>query len=151
VLNHIVDILLVQLVRGWLTIGGGDGGASWLAALTDPIVGPGLTATHASPDRDWTVTVLAHQIGISRATLARRFANRAGDSPGAYLRSWRVDLAARRLCATETRSRLSHDLSDYTAEYAFNRAFARDRGMPPGRYRHAARSWTPTLLEQPAT
>jgi hypothetical protein len=39
VLNHLVDILLVQLVRAWLTLGSGDGGASWLAALT-AIVGP---------------------------------------------------------------------------------------------------------------
>jgi transcriptional regulator GlxA family with amidase domain len=151
VLNHIVDILLVQLVRAWLTLGGGDGGASWLAALTDPIVGPALTATHASPDRDWTVTVRAHQIGISRTTLARRFANRVGDSPGAYLRSWRVDLAARRLRDTEDPVAVIARSVGCTSEYAFNRAFARDRGMPPGRYRHAARSWTPTLVEQPAT
>ena len=30
----------------------------------------------------------------------------------------------------------------YTSEYAFNRAFSRTHGTPPGRYRHTARIQT---------
>ena len=30
----------------------------------------------------------------------------------------------------------------YTSEYAFNRAFSRTHGTPPGRYRHTARTQT---------
>jgi AraC-like DNA-binding protein len=61
-------------------------------------------------------------------------------APGAYLTSWRMDLAARRLRDTdESAGAIARSLG-YTSEYAFNRAFARARNMPPGRYRTASQA-----------
>ncbi len=72
---------------------------------------------------------------ISRATLARRFTESVGEPPLAYLSRWRMQLAAQRLKHTsETVETIARDVG-YTSEYAFNRAFARHRGQPPGRYR----------------
>jgi AraC-like DNA-binding protein len=42
-------------------------------AGTDPVAGPALAVLHTQPSRDWTVPSLAAAIGVSRATLARRF------------------------------------------------------------------------------
>jgi AraC-like DNA-binding protein len=49
-----------------------------------------------------------------------------------------MDLAARRLRdTTDPVEAIARDVG-YTSEYAFNRAFRRHRGQPPGRYRRAA-------------
>jgi len=141
VLDRIVDILLVQLLRAWLATGPAQGGTpSWLSALTDPVAGPALAVLHTQPGRDWTIPSLAAAIGVSRATLARRFPAQVGCTPAAYLTRWRMDLAAVRLRDTDdTVGAVARSLG-YTSEYAFNRAFTRDRRIPPGRYRTRSRA-----------
>ena len=141
VLNRIVDILLVQLLRAWLDSGPAHAHtASWLSALTDPVAGPALAVLHNQPGYDWTVTSLAAAIGVSRATLARRFPAQVGATPAAYLTRWRMDLAAQRLRDTDdTVSAIARSLG-YTSEYAFNHAFTRTRRIPPGRYRTESRA-----------
>ena len=138
--NRLVDILLVQVLRIWLTTSAsGTGPASWLSALADPVAGPALAALHAQPGRPWTVESLAASAGVSAATLARRFTAMVGQPPAAYLTSWRMDLAAQRLRDTDdTVGAIARSLG-YTSEYAFNRAFTRHRQTPPGRYRAQAR------------
>jgi AraC-like DNA-binding protein len=140
VLNRIMDILFVQLLRAWLDSGPAQAPpASWLGALTDPVAGTALAALHADPGRDWTAASLAAAIGVSRATLARRFLARVGDTPAGYLTRWRMDLAAQRLRDTDDTVGVIARSLGYTSEYAFNRAFARARGTPPGRYRSRSR------------
>ena len=141
VLNRIVDILLVQLLRAWLDSGQAhDRTASWLSALTDPVAGPALAVLHNQPGRDWTIPSLAAAIGVSRATLARRFPAQVGATPAAYLTRWRMDLAAQRLRDTDdTVGAIARSLG-YTSEYAFNHAFTRARRIPPGRYRTQSRT-----------
>lgn len=134
VLNRVVDILLVQLLRAWLDTADPQP-TSWLGALTDPVAGPALTALHTRPGQPWTVDTLATHTGVSAATLTRRFLARVGDTPAAYLTRWRMDLAAQRLRdTTDTVGLIARSLG-YTSEHAFNRAFTRTRGTPPGRYR----------------
>jgi AraC-like DNA-binding protein len=83
--------------------------------------------------------VLARRVGVSRSTLNRRFLTEVGRPPADYLTAWRLELAARRLrSGDEPVSVVAHGVG-YTSEYAFNRAFARCHGLPPGRYRTAAR------------
>src|SRR5215468_7512059 len=144
VLNRIVDILLVQLLRAWLGTGSGHPRtASWLTALTDPVAGPALAVLHTQPGRDWTIPSLAAATGVSRATLARRFPAQVGCTPAAYLTRWRMDLAAVRLRDTDdTVGAIARSLG-YTSEYAFNRAFTRERHLPPGRYRTHSRATGP--------
>ena len=144
VLDRIVDILLVQLLRAWLATDPAQARTpSWLSALTDPVAGPALAVLHTQPGRDWTILSLAAAIGVSRATLARRFPAQVGCTPAAYLTRWRMDLAAVRLRDTDdTVGAVARSLG-YTSEYAFNRAFTRDRRIPPGRYRTHSRAAQP--------
>ena len=81
---------------------------------------------------------LAREAAVSRATLARRFPAVLGEAPAAYLTRWRMDLAARRLRDSDDSSSRSPAVG-YTSVYAFSRAFRRARGVPPGRFRAAAR------------
>jgi AraC-like DNA-binding protein len=63
-----------------------------------------------------------------------------GEPPLAYLSRWRMRIAAQRLKhTTETVESIAHTVG-YTSEYAFNRAFSRHQGHPPGRYRRLAQA-----------
>ena len=115
-----------------------------LRALSDDVVAPALAALHADPARDWTLQTLAGAAAVSRATLARRFTAAVGESPGAHLTRWRMDLAARRLRDTDDPVAVVARSVGYTSEYAFSRAFSTARSLPPGRYRTCRRGPVPT-------
>lgn len=145
-LDHVVNVLLIQVLRAWMA-GRGPGRLepSWLRGLTDPVTRVALAELHGDPARPWTIGDLARRSGVSRATLARRFATEVGHTPAEYLTGWRMQLAARRLrTADDPVGAIARGVG-YTSEYAFNRAFARHVGEPPGRYRAAYRrgeDWT---------
>jgi AraC-like DNA-binding protein len=135
---RLIDVLLIHVVRAWLRAHA-EGDASWLVALRDPVAARALALLHERPDDAWTVERLAQEVSVSRATLSRRFTELVGEPPLGYLTRWRMDLAAKRLRDTDdTLAAIAGDVG-YTSEYAFARAFARERGEPPGRYRRRAR------------
>jgi AraC-like DNA-binding protein len=139
VLNRLVDVLLVQLLRAWVADADGeDALPSWLGALRDPLVGRAVAHIHEDPARPWTTATLADAIAVSRATLSRRFPAAVGETPGAYLARWRMDLAASRLAHTDQPLEVIAESVGYTSVHAFNRAFRRARGTPPGRFRATA-------------
>ncbi|WP_432835485.1 cupin domain-containing protein [Dactylosporangium sp. CA-092794] len=138
-LDRLVDILLIQLLRVWLD-SGSPPDMSWWGVLRDPLLLNAVTRIHARPARDWTTEALAQEVAVSKSTLNRRFIAVTGDSPGAYLTRWRMDLAARRLRDTDDTLETIAESIGYTSVYAFSRAFRRERHLPPARYRTAARS-----------
>jgi AraC-like DNA-binding protein len=142
VLNRLVDILLVQLLRVWLSGRPPEAQGSWLGVLGDPVVSVALTRLHEDPARAWTTDLLAAELAISRSTLTRRFRTVTGETPGGYLTRWRMDLATVRLRDTDdTLDNIARSVG-YTSVYAFSRAFRRARRQAPGQYRTGAR--TPT-------
>ena len=107
----------------------------WLAAAKDPIVGSALALLHREPFNDWTLEGLAAEAGTSRSVLAERFARYLGDAPLTYLARWRLQLASRLLETTrKTIQQVATDVG-YDSEASFNRAFKREFGNPPARYR----------------
>lgn len=131
--TRLIDLLLVHVTRWWIASGAGD--ASWMRALRDPATAEVIAAIHADPGHPWTVDELAARVHLSRATLARKFTEEVGEPPHAYLTRWRMAVAARRLRdGTDPVESVARAVG-YSSEYAFNRAFARHHGTPPGRYR----------------
>lgn len=111
------------------------GQRGWLAATRDPVVGAALAAIHRHPKRRWTAAELAGHAAVSRSVLNERFARFLGEPPLTYLARWRLQLAARALETTE-QSVLEVGMDvGYQSEAAFNRAFKREFGLPPARYR----------------
>ena len=107
----------------------------WLAAAKDPIVGAALALLHRKPFRDWTLEGLAAEAGTSRSVLSERFARYLGDPPLTYLARWRLQLASRLLETTrKTIQQIATEVG-YDSEASFNRAFKREFGNPPARYR----------------
>ena len=135
---RLIDLLLIHAVRTW-SAAPATAAPSWLRALNDPVVARVLAVAARAPRRArGRSSALAAEVHLSRATLARRFTELVGEPPLTYLTRWRMDLAARRLKdTTDPVEAIAHGVG-YTSEYAFNRAFRRHRGQPPGRYRRAA-------------
>jgi AraC-like DNA-binding protein len=133
---RLLDLLLIHVVRAWLHADPGEPPTpSWLHGLRDPLTARTLALLHEQPGRNWTVESLAAAVNVSRATLARRFTQHVGEPPLGYLTRWRIELAARKLRTTTlSTNTIARDVG-YTSQYAFNRAFTRVRGVPPGRYR----------------
>lgn len=114
-----------------------DEQTGWLAAARDATAGRALALLHREPAREWTIDVLAHEVGASRSTLVERFSQLLGEPPMTYLARWRLNQGAK-LLETTTRAiiEIAGDVG-YESEAAFNRAFKREFGVPPGRYRRA--------------
>jgi AraC-like DNA-binding protein len=112
-----------------------EGETGWFAGARDVEVGKALTLLHHQPAHPWTVAELARQAGLSRTVLAERFRHFLGDSPMAYLTRWRLRLGARALAATSRSVAQIAAEVGYESEAAFNRAFKREYGLPPARYR----------------
>jgi transcriptional regulator GlxA family with amidase domain len=107
----------------------------WLAGARDPIVGKSLGLLHGRVAHPWTIADLADEVGISRSALVERFTRYLSEPPMTYLTRWRLQLAAQSLKKT---SRGLADIATaigYESEAAFSRAFKREFGQPPGRYR----------------
>jgi AraC-like DNA-binding protein len=107
----------------------------WLAGARDPVVGRSLALLHGRVAHPWTIAALADEVGISRSALVERFSRYLCEPPMAYLTRWRLQLAAESLQKT---SRGVADIATdvgYQSEAAFSRAFRREFGQPPGRYR----------------
>ncbi len=109
----------------------------WLAAARDPAIGRALASMHREPTRAWTVAELAKRAGVSRTLFARRFVDVLDQTPLAYLASWRLWLAATRLRSGDDPIHEVALAVGYESEAAFNRAFKREFGLPPARYRKA--------------
>jgi AraC-like DNA-binding protein len=137
---RLIDMLLIASIRHWIAEAPDPDGSSWLRALRDPQIARVIALLHDRPGEAWTLEALAREVHVSRATLARRFADLVGEPPLTYLARWRMHLAAQRLkYSTDTVDTIARAVG-YTSEFAFNRAFARHRGEPPGRYRRLARA-----------
>ncbi|GGS89287.1 AraC family transcriptional regulator [Streptomyces violaceus] len=139
VLERLLDLLLIGVLREWLT--GPDADApAWFRAGGDPVVGSVLRLIHGEPGRPWTVAALAREAGVSRATLARRFTDVVGMPPMAYLTGRRIDVAADLLVESDATIDTVARQVGYGSGFAFSAAFKRARGISPQRHRANARN-----------
>lgn len=82
-----------------------------------------------------TVTSLARTVGLSRQAFARRFVAATSASPLRYLTRLRLERAAELLVDSNAGLAEIATGVGYDSEFAFNRAFRRHHGTPPGRFR----------------
>ncbi|GAA5119621.1 AraC family transcriptional regulator [Alloalcanivorax gelatiniphagus] len=129
---RLADILVVQVVRGWLESGAQDRG--WVAGLRDPQVGRALAAFHAEPGAPWTLASLAAAAGMSRSAFSDRFRETLGEPAMGYVTAWRMDLAARLVRERGLPLARVAERVGYQSEAAFNRAFRRAHKMTPGAF-----------------
>lgn len=134
VLARLSEVLFAEAIRRYMDeIPPANSG--WLAALRDRYIGQTLSLLHEQPAYPWTVEKLARKVGLSRSALGQRFNALIGAPPMQYLTRWRISLAATQLRESNVSIlRVATDVG-YESEGAFNRAFKRELGLPPGTWR----------------
>jgi len=76
-------------------------------------------------------------VALSRAVFAARFSRLVGEPPIKYLTRWRMHRATRLLKNNLEVDKIAA-LLGYESAVAFRKAFKREVGMPPARYRKYA-------------
>jgi AraC-like DNA-binding protein len=134
VLAKLSEALFVETLRHYVALVPEEQ-TGWLAGARDPEVGRALALLHRQPARPWTVGALAKEAGVCRSVLTERFTRYLGEPPMAYLMRWRLQLGAQMLSSSRDGvAQVAFEVG-YESESAFNRAFKREFGMPPGRFR----------------
>lgn len=134
VLDRLLDLLLIATLRAWFSRPEAAAPA-WYRAQSDPVIGRALRMLHNNPAHPWTVASLAARTGLSRAALARRFAELVGEPPMSYLTSWRLALAADLLREPDATVGSVARQVGYGSAFALSAAFKRVHGVSPQEHR----------------
>ncbi|MEU5564987.1 AraC family transcriptional regulator [Micromonospora musae] len=139
-LASLCEALLVLVLRG--DERGAPSTANLLTpwtAVTDASLRAVVDAVVNEPQRRWTIASLARVVGVSRATLVRRFSATTGMGVADFLTRTRMIIAADLLTTT---GRSLDDIAagvGYRSPSAFGKAFRTITGTTPSRLRrHAA-------------
>jgi AraC-like DNA-binding protein len=134
VMSRLSELLFVEAVRNYsATLG--DGAAGWLKGLRDPQVGRALALMHRNIGASWSAEGLAKEVALSRSAFMERFTSLVGVPPIRYLTLWRLQTAKLNLRETRrTIAQIGYSVG-YESEEAFSRAFKREFGVPPARWR----------------
>ncbi|MFD9944395.1 AraC family transcriptional regulator [Nonomuraea sp. NPDC059023] len=132
VLDRLLDLLLISTLRSWFA---DHEAPAWYRAQSDPIVGKAMRMLHNNPAHPWTVASLAAEVGVSRASLARRFTELVGEPPMAFLTDWRLALAADLLREPGATIGSVARKVGYGSPFALSTAFKRVRGVSPQEYK----------------
>lgn len=139
VIAKLSEVLFVETLRRYIAKMS-PSQTGWLAGVRDPDVGKALALLHRQPSHPWTIASLADEVGLSRSVLAERFRHYLSDTPMGYLTRWRLQLAAQVLSSTsKSVAEVAGDVG-YESEPSFNRAFKREFGVPPARFRTQSRA-----------
>jgi transcriptional regulator GlxA family with amidase domain len=128
-----LELALVELVRLL-----GEREPAKLAALgatADPVVARAIAELTHDPTGASDVDSLARSVGVSRATLARRFLEATGVPPMAYRARLRTEHARRLLRETTLSNQEIARAVGFATVQAFQRAFRRETGATPSAVR----------------
>ena len=139
VLDRLLDLLVTAVLKAWFAAQDAQRPA-WWRYQGDRLVESALRLMHEQPAAAWTVDSLAREVGASRAAFARRFQDLVGESPMAFLKHWRMAMAADLLCQPDENVSTVAAKVGYATPYAFSAAFKRVRGISPQGHRNAARA-----------
>lgn len=134
------ELLLVEAMRNYAS-DLSEEETGWLKGVTDRHVGRALALIHGDIAKPWSADELAKAVAMSRSAFMERFTALIGMPPIRYLKTWRLLTARLQLRETAVAiAQLAHAVG-YESEEAFSRAFKREFGLAPARWRerHSAK------------
>jgi transcriptional regulator GlxA family with amidase domain len=134
VMARLSELLFVEAVRAY-SESQAVHEKHWLHGLKDQYVGRALAALHDRLAHSWSVADMAEVAGLSRSAFVERFTAAMGTPPMQYLAKSRMMLAKELLGERQKSISQVATAVGYEAEAAFNRAFKREFGLPPARWR----------------
>ena len=132
VLTHLLQLILVESLRSDPQLSTTTG---ILKGLQHERIAIALHLIHENPGADWQIAQLARECAMSRSSFFAVFSETVGMSPGQYLLFWRMSLARKALMSGKDKIEQIALRTGYQSASAFNVAFTRYAGMPPGEFR----------------
>jgi AraC-like DNA-binding protein len=139
VIVRLSECLLSEAIRHHVSMQGEDAG-SYFRGFNDPHIGKALAMIHRDVAADLTVETLASAAALSRSAFMDRFTMLAGMPPIRYLALVRLQTAQRQLRDTAQSIRQVAHSCGYDSEEAFSRAFKREFGISPAKWRDAQKA-----------
>ncbi len=133
--DRLTEVLFLQLLNHYVSHGNEKQG--FLAALRDRRVYRALTLIHKAPEFDWTLSSLGAEVGMSRATLVRRFQDIVGVAPMAYIMDWRLMKAHELVKHTMQSLEQIAQATGFASARTLSRAFKRHYGCTPHEMRRS--------------
>lgn len=132
VLTQLLQLLLIESLRGHGDVFESSG---ILAGLQHEKISHALHKIHEQPSFNWQVTSLASEASMSRSSFFATFNKVVGVPPMQYVLFWRMSLAKKALLTTPDKIEQIAFQVGYQSSSAFNVAFSKYVGMPPGAFR----------------
>jgi AraC-like DNA-binding protein len=98
-----------------------------------------INAFFRSPESAWTLADLAKAAGMSRSRFAEEFKLSTGQTPARIISRMRLTATARRLATEALSVEAAAEDAGYSSAAAFVRAFQREFGETPARWRRRRR------------
>jgi AraC-like DNA-binding protein len=133
--DRLTEVLFLKLLNSYISHH--DEKQSFLAALRDRRVYRALTLIHKAPEFDWTLSSLGKKVGMSRATLVRRFQKIVGVAPMAYIMDWRLMKAHELVKHTTQPLERIAQATGFASARTLSRAFKRHYGCTPHEMRRS--------------
>lgn len=132
VLMRLLQLLLVESLRTHHDL---SKTAGILQGLQHEKIAIALHLIHEKPDIDWQIAHLASHCAMSRSSFFAIFNETVGMPPMQYLLFWRMSLARKALLSSTDKIEQIAFRIGYQSASAFNVAFTKYVGMPPGVFR----------------
>ena len=133
--DRLTEVLFLQLLKHYVSQS--EEKIGFLAALRDRRVYRALTLIHKAPEFDWTLSSLGAEVGMSRATLVRRFQDIVGVAPMAYIMDWRLMKAHELVKHTIQPLEQIAQTTGFASARTLSRAFKRHYGFTPHEMRQS--------------
>lgn len=131
IIRRLMDLVLVELLRGKGVFGDDERALGLVGGLRDPVVARALSAMHADIARPWTIGSLADLCHMSRSKFASLFRQRVGAAPIEYLQRVRMARAKAALQRGDQSISQIAFASGFQSASAFSTAFTRMNGCAP--------------------
>lgn len=134
IIRRIAEIIVINMTRSLLeNRGNGDGPEIGMVKSRGII--KAIRAFLDAPLDDWSIGRLARMAGMSRTKFAEDFRRIVGRTPMQTLARMRLTLVTRKMLTEDFSVEEAADMAGYSSSAAFIRAFSREFGVTPLRWR----------------
>jgi AraC-like DNA-binding protein len=135
-IDRLTEVLFIQLLNQYISEN--DHLTGFLAALREPRIGKTLQLIHKNPEVQWTLDTISEEVGMSRATLQRKFKNELDISPITYLNRWRIAKAYQLVkYSSQSLDRVADSIG-FSDARTLRTAFQRQYGITPSELRRTS-------------
>jgi len=131
-IKKLTEVIFIQAIRVFLE---NNNNSNILNLINDQQISRSIDAIHSSPEKKWTLNDLALVAGLSRTVYSKRFKKISGMTPHNYLTSWRMEMARNLILNTDKSTGEIAETVGYQADEHFQKAFKKENGLTPSRYR----------------